>query len=119
MTDSKLPADNKATLKRYRQFTDWYARLNAMMHGTPPPGARLKLNDALERHGVVPVEIHRATDSQSSTVRATHLFSWRLSRDDRAKLDKVRQQLASFKKVDNATFLARMDGGDVVRGQSR
>ena len=114
-----VPSEDPNTLVRYREFTDWYTRLNTMMHGNPPPGPRLKLNAALQSHGVVPVEIHRTVDSQATSVRATHLFTWRLSREDRARLDQVRRYLTSFKKVNNEDFLASRASGEVVRGQSR
>jgi len=112
-----VPAEDAKTLARYREFTDWYTRLNSMMHGTPPPGARLALNAAMVKHGVVPVEIHREVDS--TTLRATHLFSWRLSRKDRARVEEARNQLGSFKKVANEQFIASRSGKKLVRGQSR
>ena len=118
-TVATVPAEDIKTLGQYRQFVDWYTRLNVMMHGAPPPGPRLALNAALEKHGVVPVEIRRTISSQSKTARATHLFTWRLSREDRARLEEVRQQLTSFKKVDNQNFIANRGGKDVVRGQSK
>jgi len=114
-----VPAENATMLARYREFTDWYTRLNTMMHGNPPPGPRLKLNAALQTHGVVPVEIHRKVDSQSTEVRATHLFTWRLSRKDRARLDQAQRHLTSFEKVDNEEFLASRAEEKVVRGQSK
>ncbi|TWU29477.1 hypothetical protein [Bythopirellula polymerisocia] len=113
-----VPADDPTTLKRYREFTDWYTRLNTMMHSTPPPGPRLELNKALEKHGVVPVEIRRTVDSSGSTLRAVHLFTWRLSREDRARLEEVRRHLATFEKVDNAKFIAQRFESELVRGQS-
>ena len=123
-TVATVPAQDAKTLAQYRQFIDWYTRLNVMMHGPPPPGPRLALNAALEKHGVVPVEIRRTVESQSTTLRATHLFSWRLSREDRAQLEEVRKHLANFKKVGNQDFLAQRaekDGAekDIVRGQSK
>ncbi|NOY30724.1 MAG: hypothetical protein GXP28_11315 [Planctomycetes bacterium] len=114
-----VPAENATMLARYREFTDWYTRLNTMMHGNPPPGPRLELNAALQTHSVVPVEIHRKVDSQSTKVRATHLFTWRLSREDRARLDQARRYLTSFEKVDNEAFLASRAEEEVVRGQSK
>ncbi len=113
-----VTAEDRQTLARYREFTDWYTRLNTMMHGSPPPGPRLKLNAALQEHGVVPVEIHRTVASQTEEVRATHLFSWRLSREDRARLEEARRHLANFEKVDNEQFLAVRVGKEVFRGQS-
>ncbi len=114
-----VPADNAPMLARYREFTDWYTRLNTMMHSTPPPGPRLELNSALEKHAVLPVEIRRTLKSNNSTLRATHLFTWRLSREDRARLDEARKFLASFKKVGNEEFIAaKASSEQIVRGQS-
>ena len=114
-----VPSEDPQTLARYREFTDWYTRLNTMMNSTPPPGPRLELNSSLEKHGVVPVEIRRTLKSNGSTLRATHLFSWRLSREDRVRLDEARKYLASFKKVDNEEFIAaRVEHAEIVRGQS-
>lgn len=101
-----VPAEKPSALVRYCEFSDWYARLNTMMHGTPPPTPRLKLNEAFERHGIVPVEIHRTISADSTELRATHLFSWRLSREDRTRLDEVSRHLANFEKVENEAFRA-------------
>lgn len=101
------PAQNPSALARYRDFTDWYARLNSMLHNTPPPGPRLKLNEELERRGLIPVEINRTISPSKTAVRAAHLFSWRLSREDRERLDAAQQHLASFKKVDNETYMRK------------
>lgn len=118
-TVATVPAENAKALARYREFTDWYTQLNTMLNSTPPPGARLKLNAALAEHGVVPVEIRRSVASESTTLRATHMFTWRLSREDRDRIDEARSQLASFNKVDNQQFLSGKSSTDVVRGQSR
>jgi len=114
-----VPAEQPTALTRFREFSDWYARLNTMMHGTPPPMPRLKLNESLSRHGVVPVEIRRTVSDDSTELRATHLFTWRLSREDQARLDEVRRHLANFDKVENKSFLAHRADSSVVRGQSK
>ena len=115
-----VPAEDKAALQRYRTYTDRYAELTSMLENSPPPRPRLALNAALEKHGVAPVEIRRTIGGdEKGSVRAAHMFSWRLSRDDRARLDEVRQQLASFAKVDNKEFLASRKKADVVRGQTK
>lgn len=102
-----VAADDAAALKRYRAFVDRYAELTAMLENTPPPRPRLALNAALEKHAVAPVEIRRTLGGdEKNEVRATHLFTWRLSREDRARLDEVRQNVASFEKVENKAFLA-------------
>jgi hypothetical protein len=114
-----MPADNAKALAKYREFIDWYTRLNTMMNSTPPPGPRLELNSSLEKYGVMPVEIRRTLKANKSVLRATHLFSWRLSRDDRARLDEAKKYLASFKKVGNEEFIAaKSASSSIVRGQS-
>lgn len=119
-TAATIPAENASMLARYREFTDWYTRLNTMMNSTPPPGPRLELNSSLEKYGVMPVEIRRVLNkSEETTLRAVHLFTWRLSRDDRARLDEARKYLASFKKVENEEFIAvQANRSGVIRGQS-
>ena len=118
-TVATVPAEDEKALTRYRDFTDWYSRLSTMLNNTPPPGARLALNKALTKHAVVPVEVRRRIESQDRSLRATHLFTWRLSREDRQRIDSTRGQLTSFKKVDNAEFVASRNGAAVVRGQSK
>jgi hypothetical protein len=117
-----INANDDASLRRYHEFTDRYAELTTMLYNSPPPGPRLALNAAMAKHGVVPVEIHRTIGGEDkNAVRATHLFSWRLSRDDRARLDEAQAYLANFEKVDNEKFItARLERDkEVVRGQSK
>jgi hypothetical protein len=116
-----IDAADQECLVRYRDFIDRYTKLSAMLQNAPPPGPRLALNAALGKHGVVPVEIQRTTGGENkNAVRATHLFSWRLSREDRARLDEAQAFLANFQKVDNEQFIAARLRREksVVRGQS-
>ncbi len=114
-----VAADDRAALVRYREFTDRYAELSTMLHSSPPPGPRLELNAALIAHGAVPVEIRRIIGGdEKNQVRAVHFFSWRLSRDDRTRLDEAQQHLANYAKVGNEEFLAARHKPDAVRGQS-
>ncbi|MBX3433812.1 MAG: hypothetical protein KF847_10865 [Pirellulales bacterium] len=100
-----VPVEDAAALIRYRDFTDAYAKLNAMVYGSLPPGPRLALNEALEKHGVIPVEIRRTLGKdEDSQVRAAHLFSWRLSREDRTRIDEAQRFIANYDKVDNETY---------------
>jgi hypothetical protein len=114
-----VEAEDPAALERYRKFTDSYAELTAMLHASPPPGPRMALNAALIKHKVVPVEIRRTIDGdEKNVVRAVHEFSWRLSKDDRTRLDEAQKKLASFQKVENSAFIAARAGQQTVRGQS-
>jgi hypothetical protein len=115
-----VAADSPDALARYRKFTDRYAELTSMLYASPPPGPRLALNAAMEKHGVVPVEIRRTiAGDEKNVVRAVHEFSWRLSKDDRKRLDETQQHLASYQKVENADFIAARTKQDAVRGQSK
>jgi hypothetical protein len=117
-----VDAEDKAGLTRFQDFMDRYAALSSMVYNSPPPGPRLALNAALVKYGVVPVEIHRTTGGDGkNAVRATHLFSWRLSREDRARLDEAQADIANFQKVDNEKFIAARNAKEktVVRGQSK
>jgi hypothetical protein len=90
-----------------------------MLHASPPPGPRLALNAALAKHKVVPVEIRRTiAGDEKNVVRAVHEFSWRLSKDDRARLDEAQKKLASYQKVENSDFIAARTAQETVRGQS-
>jgi hypothetical protein len=111
---------NRDALQRYRAFTDRYAELTSMLYSSPPPGPRLVLNAALAAHNVVPVEIRRTIGGdEKNIVRAVHIFTWRLARSDRSRLDETQKQLASYEKVENEAFIAARTKQDAVRGQSK
>jgi hypothetical protein len=120
-----VPAENKQALARYQDFTDRFAELSTMLYGSAPPAPRQALDAALARRHVIPVEIRRITaGDEKNEVRAAHLFSWRLSREDRRRLDEAQKYLASFEKVANEKFLeARRESvreaKRVMRGQSQ
>ena len=77
--------------KQYRQFADWYARLNATRPGTLPPEARLELNRALAQRDLVPGVVtltlfERSEDGEDTpmaTVRSQHKIGWGLQEIDR------------------------------------
>ena len=98
------PTQHQDLLNDYREFLDWYTRLNTMLTGGNPPGPRLQLNDALARRKVVPekIELKRAGEDPK---RAEHDFTWRLSQDDLQRIDDVRAALSTYQKVDNEEYL--------------
>jgi hypothetical protein len=100
------PADNLQALAEYREFLDWYTRLNSLLSADHfPPEPRLRLNEALARHQVVPVKIELTRAGISEPLRAEHKFIWRLSRADLERIDEVRASLASYRETNNAEFL--------------
>ncbi|MCA9262050.1 MAG: hypothetical protein KDA61_22690 [Planctomycetales bacterium] len=99
-----VAAEEPACLLRFREFTDAYARLNCVVHHGLPPGPRLALNSVLAERGLAPIEIQREVSGQKESARSVQFFSWRLSREDRDRLDDAREKIASFKKVSNEAF---------------
>lgn len=90
----------------YRQFADWFARLNAARPGNLPPGPRLALNQSLAEHGLLPLEITRTivvsgTLGRSKQVKVTsrHLANWSLSGEDRKRIERAGDGLAKFENV--------------------
>ncbi len=92
-----------------RSYFDSYAKLNCLLSSGMPPLPRLAVNQALAKHHVAPVEVHLSLDNpEKTTLRAEHLFTWRLSKDDRARIAMVGEQLVNFRDVENAEFKGRM-----------
>lgn len=87
--------------RRYREFADWSARLNSMRPGNLPPYARIEMNRALAAKEMVPTEIERTiftptlTGKRTDIIRTKHLFNWRLSTQDRRRIERVGDLLSS------------------------
>lgn len=93
----------------FKQFADWYSRLNAIRGGNLPPGARLALNRELAERGLLPDEIVRTTvqpgiRDKKLTVRSRHLFNWSLSGADRKRIEQSGDFLANFQAVSFEEF---------------
>ena len=89
---------------RYREFADWYCRLNAMRPGNLPPFGRLELNRNLAEHGLLPQEIERNLRlgkvlPTTHTARSKHLIQWQLSNTDRRRIRDAGGQRVSFPTV--------------------
>jgi hypothetical protein len=87
--------EGSSVANRYREFADWYAKLNTMLHpGSNPPSARLTLNVALARRNLVPKEVHltmtpkRSLPPRRLRLRSEHQIVVSLSVGD---LDRVAQ----------------------------
>jgi hypothetical protein len=91
---------------RYREFSDWYARMNAMLNpGSRPPQARLQVNEALARRVVLPEEVHLTVASvknnalQKTSLHSEHDFSDDLTPADLERIRQAREALEKFKSV--------------------
>jgi hypothetical protein len=107
------PMPSRPVSLQYREFCDWYARLNAMLHpGSLPPFARLELNAALSKYQVMPREVRLTIPADKShhkedlLLRSEHTVTWRLSKEDRDRIDRAGKYLVQFKEVDLATYRA-------------
>ena len=102
--DTSPASQHQDSMTDYHEFLDWYTQLNTLLTSPVPPDPRLKLNDALLRHRVVPikVELKRAGEDPA---RAEHDFTWRLSQEDLQRIEDVQSGLTAFKQVDNKEFL--------------
>jgi len=74
---------------QYREFTDWFARLNAI-YTARPPTARLQLNQALSKRELVPERISRHIPERE-TYSSKHVFGWRLEKGDLQRIDKAQE----------------------------
>jgi hypothetical protein len=90
--------------KIYRHFADWYARLNATRPGNLPAGARLAVNEELGRRELLPREVTRIITpanplAKKSEVKSRHLVNWTLSGEDRRRIERAGDGLATFRAV--------------------
>jgi hypothetical protein len=103
------PASSPEAAEQYREFSDWYARFNAMTNPeSTPPFARLVVNEELASRGLVPTEVQLTITKlgRPITVRSEHLVKPRLLKRDEEKIAETANQLATFKSVPFAEFRA-------------
>lgn len=99
------PAGDLERLAEYREFLDWYTRLNTLLQAGPPPEPRLKVNAALTRHKLVPLKVELLRSGEKDPIRAEHNFTWRLSKSDFERIDDTNASLAAYREVANDEFL--------------
>lgn len=91
--------------KRFQQFADWYARLNAMRPGNLPPFGRIELNKQLAAHNLIPLEIERTVvldrpvADKKVVVRSKHAVIWQLSFTDRKRIETAAHYQSQFRQV--------------------
>ena len=98
------PAERPEVLGEYREFLDWYTKLNTLLEAGPPPGPRLLVNAALAKHKVIPTKVELTRTGDDKPIRAEHDFTWRLSQADMKKIDDANASLAAYKLVENEEF---------------
>lgn len=97
---------SRSAMKELRAFLDAYAQLHTLLEGGLPPAPRMLINEALANHDVVPleVELYRGPIEGVPDLRAEHLVTWILSRQDRQRVEQANRQLTEFTAVENAEF---------------
>lgn len=109
MTYRVLLADaaSPAIAQQYREFSDWYARLNALLNpGSKPPLARLAVNAAVARRDATAREVHLTVKPEKTfpprrtTIRSRHGLVRRLGRADLDRVAQTRQFMEIFKPVE-------------------
>jgi hypothetical protein len=104
-----IPASTTEAAQQYREFSDWYARFNAMANpGSTPPFPRMFVNEELAKRSLVPTEVQltiaATPGAKASSLRSEHHVAWRLLPRDHKKIAETGNQLATFKSVDFDKF---------------
>lgn len=99
------PLKNPESRVELRGFLDGFAQLHTLLEAGLPPEPRLHVNEALSRHGVVPLQVElTARDDDEPSLRAEHVVDTVLSKPDRLRIDEALNRLTSYKRVSNAEF---------------
>lgn len=98
-----------SSVRRYQEFADWSARLSAMRPGNLPPFIRIEVNQTVAQRGWLPEEVERIVDpgkfgKKKIEVQSRHLVNWILSETDRKRMEKVGNQMVSFREVPFSEF---------------
>lgn len=104
-----MEANTPEAARQYREFSDWYARFNAMASpGSTPPFPRMSVNAELAERGLVPTEVQlsipAAPGMKAISLRSEHKVSWRLLHGDHKKIAETGHQLTTFKSIDFDKF---------------
>lgn len=93
-------------LHKYFEFIDQFARLNATDPRRMPPFARLKLNQAIKKQGVIPDEVEMTLvpdmlgNEPEIRMRSRHVVMWELSETDRQRIESAKRYWMEFENVD-------------------
>lgn len=118
-----MPVASREAMKELRAFLDAYAQLHTLLEAGLPPGPRMLVNEALANRDVVPIEVdlYSGPIEGEPDLRAEHLVTWILSREDRHRIDQANRCVAEYAEVENAEFskfshrLAETDGEGATR----
>jgi hypothetical protein len=86
---------------KYRQFTDWMARYNAIRGW--PPAPRLQLNQEMANLSLVPREIRKTVLIHSK--RTTHRYHLGWREQDRQRVDQITKSYPQYRERELSEFL--------------
>lgn len=113
--------EDAEALRQYIEFCDWYAQLNTMVNpGSPPPFARMKVNQVLRSRQDMPLEVELTISvrqpkggNRQVVLRSRHQVAWRLLGEDTVAIDQTAEEMAVFKEV---TFQEFQERGNNLAG---
>jgi hypothetical protein len=93
-------------MSELRAFLDAFSQLHTLLEAGVPPAPRLLVNEALSRYEVAPIEVelYSGLIEGEPDLRAEHLITWILSKQDRNRIETATRQLTEFTEVENAEF---------------
>lgn len=110
-----VDAESEEISRQYREFSDWYGRLNTMINvGARPPFARIIVNKALEDRQQFAREVHLTLRPEEGllpkriTIRSEHRLIRRLVESDRDRVAQTDQFMAIFKPVSFTEYQEKM-----------
>ncbi len=99
-------AQDPEACQQYREFSDWYARLNVMMNpGSTPPFPRLAVNQELYQRDLLAEQVQLTVPQQSALhrhtveLRSEHHIAWRLLQSDLDQINETTNELTTFKPI--------------------
>jgi hypothetical protein len=100
---ARLAEASPAVARQYREFSDWYAELNTVLHPTArPPFARLRLDEALACHQATAREVELTTTSKKgvkTTIHSRHELATALTPADLKRIAEAREAQRTFQTV--------------------
>ncbi|HEX4148042.1 MAG TPA: hypothetical protein VHY20_03600, partial [Pirellulales bacterium] len=107
--------------ERYVRYSNWQVKLNTLIRpGSLPPFARLKLNEALARHGRVPSEVELTRYAQEPknrqvTIKAEHHFFAGIGRREQKQIEEANRALVLFPSVELSEYYQQPAADDAAK----
>ena len=101
-----VDAESRAIADQYREFSDWYAQVNAVLNpGSKPPFARMAVNAAMAKHEATAREVHLTMTPRKKfpprrvSLRSEHQLVRRIVPADKDRVVQTRQFMEIYKLV--------------------